>query len=85
MEQEIINPLASAFFWVSLSRSILFILIALLLIKLGLGYFDRRLGINFKKDVFDVLKTEPVALAWYFAMRILGFCLVGMAAILGSV
>lgn len=40
-----------------------------------LRYLDRGLGINFRRDILNVLQTDPKAVAVYFAARFIGACL----------
>jgi len=50
-------------------------LLALWLLGTLLRRYDKRLGIEWKTDVWQRLRTDPMALAVYFGARFVGCCL----------
>jgi len=57
-------------------------IIAALAFTMLLRWFDRRAGISFKRDVWDVMATDPRALADYHGRRLLAVAIVIAAALL---
>lgn len=60
---------------VSFAVRLLYLVITLVVAVLFLRWFDRSLNINFRKDVWDVLVKDPVALAVYHGFRLLAVLL----------
>lgn len=65
-------------------------MLTLFMLKLGMGlvafclfllcqfillrFFDKLLGVNFKK-AFDLIETDPKAMSHYYGLRFLGTCI----------
>lgn len=49
--------------------------VALWLLSFVLGWYDRKIGIKWKNEVWGTIKGDPLALAIYFGARFVGCCL----------
>lgn len=59
-----------------------FAAIGLYLLVLGLRWFDRRAGLEFKAKIVPMLESHPLAAAIYFAGRFLALCIL-LGALIG--
>jgi hypothetical protein len=64
---------------VSFFFRLIYFLITLLAAVLFLRWFDRSLKISFRKDVWDVIRSNPLALAVYHGLRFFAVLQLGAA------
>jgi hypothetical protein len=70
-----------SFLGLSTLMNIFWLLVGFVGVVYGLRYFDKSLGINFKSQVWDVIATNPLALALYHGLRLVAVAMLLSAAI----
>jgi len=67
----------------SVALNLLYLCLALGVVRGALWFFDRSLGINFKRDVLHIIHANSVATALYFGIRLLAVCVLAAAFLHG--
>lgn len=60
-------------------KNVVYLIVTLGLLRYGLYWLDRSMGINFKEMVWDVISKDSMALAVYHGLRFIGVCVVASA------
>jgi hypothetical protein len=59
--------------------NMLYFAVTLIVVWLALKFLDRSLNVSFGRDVWSVMKTDPMSLAVYHGARFVGVCLLASA------
>jgi len=65
---------------ISLGLNLVYLALALVIIRAGLWYMNRSIGVVFR-DVMDTIEKDPMACAVYFGIRLFAICYVAAALV----